>query len=93
MGTTRKATSGPQDAVGLLISDHREVKTLFEEYDKLAETNAEASDRQALAETICDPKAWRMVRAPVPDILYTMPHPSRFATHLGFTGPPDVVVP
>jgi hemerythrin superfamily protein len=42
-----------QDAVQLLTSDHAEVSTLFKKYHKLAETNAEASDRQAHAEQIC----------------------------------------
>lgn len=42
------------DAVGLLTADHREVKALFQKYAKLAESDAEDSDRQALAETICD---------------------------------------
>lgn len=57
MATAEKVaakSAGTQDAVGLLISDHREVKTLFDKYEKLAQTKAKASDRQALAETICD---------------------------------------
>jgi hemerythrin superfamily protein len=57
MATAKKVaakSAGTQDAVELLISDHREVKTLFDKYEKLAETEAEASDRQALAEAICD---------------------------------------
>lgn len=57
MATAKNVAAKPsatQDAVGLLVSDHREVKVLFEKYEKLAETAAEASDRQALAETICD---------------------------------------
>ena len=41
------------DAVQLLTSDHAEVSALFKKYHKLAETNAEASDRQAHAEQIC----------------------------------------
>jgi hemerythrin superfamily protein len=41
------------DAVQLLTSDHGEVSTLFKKYHKLAEANAEASDRQAHAEQIC----------------------------------------
>ena len=57
MATAKKVatkSSGSQDAVRLLISDHREVKALFEKYEKLAGTKGEAGDRQALAETICD---------------------------------------
>ena len=41
------------DAVQLLTSDHAEVAALFKKYDKLAESNAKSSDRQAHAEQIC----------------------------------------
>lgn len=57
MATAKKVASrsaGPQDAIALLTADHREVKALFEKYEKLAEEKDRASDRQALAETICD---------------------------------------
>ena len=57
MATAKKVfpkSSGGADAIGLLTADHREVKALFEKYEKLAKTKAGASDRQALAETICD---------------------------------------
>ena len=57
MATAKKVSpksSGGRDAIGLLTADHREVKAMFEKYEKLAERKAEASDRQALAETICD---------------------------------------
>jgi hemerythrin superfamily protein len=49
-----KKSTGAQDAVELLTADHREVKAMFEQYEKLAEEGGKASDRQALAETICD---------------------------------------
>lgn len=52
--TAPKKASAPSDAVALLRSDHREVKALFAKYKKLASADAEGSDRQALAETICD---------------------------------------
>ncbi len=52
--TASKRASAPSDAVALLMSDHREVKALFQKYKKLANAEAEGSDRQALAETICD---------------------------------------
>jgi hemerythrin superfamily protein len=42
-----------QDAVQLLTSDHAEVRALFRKYEKLADANATASDRQARAEQIC----------------------------------------
>ena len=57
MATARKVaakSAGSQDAIGLLISDHREVKAMFDKYEELATSKADASDRQALAETICD---------------------------------------
>lgn len=57
MATAKKVapkSTGAQDAVALLTADHREVKALFEKYEKLAEDQGDASDRQALAETICD---------------------------------------
>jgi hemerythrin superfamily protein len=57
MATAKKVaakSAGTRDAVGVLVSDHREVKALFDKYEKLAQTKAETSDRQALAETICD---------------------------------------
>jgi hemerythrin superfamily protein len=57
MATARKVaskTAGAQDAVALLTADHREVKALFQKYETLAEARGKASDRQALAETICD---------------------------------------
>jgi len=57
MATAKKvapSSAGPRDAIALLTADHREVKALFEKYEKLAEDKGKASDRQALAETICD---------------------------------------
>ena len=42
-----------QDALQLLTNDHAEVSQLFRKYDKLADANADASDRQAHAEQIC----------------------------------------
>jgi hemerythrin superfamily protein len=52
--TPAKKATRPQDAVQLLTADHREVKALFKQYQKLADGDAEASERPALAETICD---------------------------------------
>jgi hemerythrin superfamily protein len=42
------------DAIAILTADHHAVKALFQKYEKLAGAKGEASDRQALAETICD---------------------------------------
>jgi hemerythrin-like domain-containing protein len=47
------SASGP-DAIALLKQDHAEVKALFKEYDKLAEADAEAGEREMLALQICD---------------------------------------
>jgi hemerythrin superfamily protein len=43
----------PSDAIDLLTSDHKQVKALFKQYDKLAEAGADADDRQAIAQQIC----------------------------------------
>jgi len=61
MATARKsaATSADgtraakTDATALLKQDHDDVSKLFDEYDKLAEREAEGDERQALAERIC----------------------------------------
>jgi hemerythrin superfamily protein len=58
MATAKKpaatAAAAKTDATILLTRDHTEVHKLFKQYQKLAETNADGSDRQALAEHICD---------------------------------------
>lgn len=48
-----KITKGT-DAIKLLMQDHKDVKALFKEYDKLAEAEAGDDERQALAEQICE---------------------------------------
>jgi hemerythrin superfamily protein len=50
---TATAAAAKTDATILLTRDHREVAKLFKQYEKLADAEAEASDRQALAEQIC----------------------------------------
>ena len=47
------AAAAKTDATVLLTRDHTEVSKLFKQYDKLANAEAEGSDRQALAEQIC----------------------------------------
>ena len=47
------AAAAKADATLLLTRDHSEVHKLFERYEQVAESDAEASDRQALAEQIC----------------------------------------
>jgi len=49
---SQKKRTAP-DAVQLLTADHSEVSALFKKYDKLADSHAPASDRQAHAEQIC----------------------------------------
>ncbi len=44
----------PPDAIKLLTEDHDEVKGLFKQYQKLVDAEAPASERQPLAEQICD---------------------------------------
>jgi len=53
--STRKTTSsavGP-DAIRLLSDDHKEVHGLFQQYKKLIQGEADADERQPLAEEIC----------------------------------------
>ncbi len=47
------AAAAKTDATILLTRDHNEVRKLFKQYDKLAEADAPASERQARAEEIC----------------------------------------
>ena len=49
------AKSAPQasDAIAMLTNDHKEVKALFKQYDKLVEAGAEDEEKVALAEEIC----------------------------------------
>ena len=58
MATAKKpaatAAAARTDATVLLTRDHREVHKLFKQYEKLAEAKADGTDRQALAEHICD---------------------------------------
>lgn len=54
--STRKAggTGSQTDAIALLTQDHKDVKKLFKQYDKMVEDGAEDGERQALAEQICE---------------------------------------
>jgi len=49
----KKAAAGSPDAIKLLSTDHAEVKQLFEQYEELVDADADAEERQALAEQIC----------------------------------------
>ncbi|MGE0859286.1 MAG: hemerythrin domain-containing protein [Gammaproteobacteria bacterium] len=48
-----KAEKSPKDAIALLKADHKAVKQMFDEYAEQCEAEAEASERQPLAERIC----------------------------------------
>jgi len=51
--TTRSTSTSATDAIALLKADHAEVKKCFQSYQKLVDAEADASERQALAEQIC----------------------------------------
>jgi len=46
-------SSSPDDAIKLLSADHKEVKALFKDYEKLVKDEAADEEKQALAEEIC----------------------------------------
>ena len=50
---TRKASEGSVDAIKLLMQDHKEVKALFKEYDKLVEADGDDDAKQEIAQEIC----------------------------------------
>jgi hemerythrin superfamily protein len=51
--SSSKSSAGSEDAIKLLTADHKEVKALFKEYEKLVKDEAEDEEKQALAEQIC----------------------------------------
>ena len=51
--TPATARAAQSDATLLLTRDHNEVKKLFKEYEKLADTEADGEERQELAAQIC----------------------------------------
>jgi hemerythrin superfamily protein len=52
--STERETAGKAvDATKLLMADHKEVKTLFKQYDKLAKGEGADEEKQAIAEEIC----------------------------------------
>jgi hemerythrin superfamily protein len=50
MTTTKKASA--TDAIAILTDDHKRVKKLFKDFEKLKE-NGDAADKEALVEEIC----------------------------------------
>lgn len=51
---THSATPSSDDAIALLIKDHREVKKLFSSFQNLADAEAPAEQRLAIAQEICE---------------------------------------
>jgi hemerythrin superfamily protein len=53
--STQRSTAAAKavDATKLLSADHKEVKKLFKEYDKLAKGEGTGEEKQAIAEQIC----------------------------------------
>lgn len=49
-----KGTSAIEDAIALLTKDHRDVKKLFTTYQELADNEASADERMAIAQEICE---------------------------------------
>ena len=47
-------SSGQEDAIALLTKDHADVKELFDTYQQLADDEASATERQEVAEQICE---------------------------------------
>ena len=56
------ARAAQNDATALLTRDHDEVKKLFRDYEKLADKEADAGERQSLAEQICTMRTRRSRR-------------------------------
>jgi hemerythrin-like domain-containing protein len=52
-GARPSARETPMDAIELLIQDHKNVQELFDRYEKLADNEAPAEEREALAAIIC----------------------------------------
>ena len=50
--TSKMETKTPQDAIGMLTADHKKVKTLFKEFEDVADSKATAT-KADLAERIC----------------------------------------
>jgi hemerythrin-like domain-containing protein len=52
MTTSKKSATGSEDAIELLKADHKKVKKMFKDYEKMKD-EADAAEKQALAEEIC----------------------------------------
>jgi hemerythrin superfamily protein len=51
--STRSSAARTPDVLKLLTQDHKEVKALFKDYEKLVKAEADENQKQALAEQIC----------------------------------------
>jgi hemerythrin superfamily protein len=49
----RNATEASLNAIELLIQDHKEVKALFKQYDKLAQNDGDDDEKLQIAQEIC----------------------------------------
>jgi len=47
------ARGGHQDALQLLMAEHREVKAMFQQYEKMAQAGGKGDERMLLASQIC----------------------------------------
>lgn len=52
MTTTKKAAAASTDAISLLTDDHKKVKKLFKDFDKIKD-KGDAADKEAIVEEIC----------------------------------------
>jgi hemerythrin-like domain-containing protein len=51
--TSSASKSGPMDAIKMLTSDHREVKSLFQQYQEMVDHEAADEDKHPIAQQIC----------------------------------------
>jgi hemerythrin superfamily protein len=51
--SSTSSTARSEDATKILVADHKEVKALFKQYEKLADAEAPAAEREAIATEIC----------------------------------------
>jgi len=51
--SSKSSPTTSNDAIAMLTNDHKEVKALFKEYDKLVESDAEDDEKLAVAAQIC----------------------------------------
>jgi len=49
----KPGSQDPRDALQLLATEHREVRAMFQQYDKLAEAGGRGDERMLLASQIC----------------------------------------